>query len=159
MRKTLLMAPLFVALLALMIAAPVKAVTVTVKTVDATTHTPRDTFVLGEKLCVYIHSSEDALGWIELYDSSGALIPGWFGPLTLTGCDDNYIYYDIPYDFPLGTYEVCVWLEGADPFWLSFTVILFFIIPELPLGTLMALVVPLAVVAGLKKGKRLRFIR
>jgi len=165
MRKALLMTPLFVAFLALMIAipvkavtltVPVKAVTLTVETVDAEDHTPRDMFFPGETLCVHIHSSEDAEGYIVLFNDQVHPIPYTYKNLELTGCEDKYVEYKIPSEFPLETYYIFVKLKGCDPFWLSFTVIRFFVIPELPLGTIMAIVAPFGAVAGLGKTKRLR---
>jgi len=168
MRKALLMAPLFVAFLALMSAIPVKAVTltfpgkavtITVETVDAEHHTPRDMFFPGETLCVHIHSSEDAEGYIVLFNDKVHPIPYTYKNLELTGCKDKYVEYTIPSEFPLETYYIFVKLKGCDPFWLSFTVIRFFVIPELPFGTLMAIVAPFGAVAGLVKTKRLQVIR
>jgi len=158
MRKALLMAPLFVAFLALVFASPVNAVTVTVDTGDwdEEDFTPRDTFFPGETFWVHIHSSEDAEGYIELLYDEEDPIDGTDIELELTSDEDIYIDYEIPSDTPLDTYYVYVELEGIDPFWLSFTVIEFFVIPELPMGTLMAVVIPFVAMSGIAKAKRLQ---
>lgn len=128
---------------------PVKAVTVTFETVEGGTPIPKSIFLVGEDVGVHVQC--DTTGEAEVYLSQDP--PTFSDRVTgttrtidpLTAGVDYYETYDYTtYGFSEGTYYIVVFFKGTgEYFWSSFNVLQFsFVVPEFPLGTLTAVIVP-----------------
>lgn len=149
MKKALLLAT-FATLIAILLVSSAKAVEVTVTCTPDVIPSP------GEKTTITVESDKGGIGWIKVTQPSGESssifisIPNGGGSISK----------DYPEDFPSGStvqsgeYSVKVVVGGCT--WIKCFRVNFFVIPESPLGTIMATATSLSALIGLAGAKHLR---